>query len=117
MEPVIQNYIDVRTTRGGEDKAFVAGTRISVQDIYIWHELRGSTPDEIVTSYPHLTLAQVHAALTYFYEHSDEIREQLRSEKEFAESMEAAQGPTKYSKLRDKLMRDKEAHDDSLPSG
>ncbi len=82
MEPVTQNYIDVRTTRGGEGKPFIAGTRISVQDIYVWHELRGSTPDEIVANYPHLSLAQVHAALTYFYEHADAIRDQLRREKE-----------------------------------
>lgn len=117
MEPVTQNYIDVRTTRGGEDKPFIAGTRISVQDIYVWHELRGRTPDEIVADYPHLTLAQVHAALTYFFDHADEIRGQLKAEREFAESMEVAQGPTKFSKLRDKLMSDKKTHDDSLPSG
>ena len=117
MEPVTQNYIDVRTTRGGEEKPFIAGTRISVQDIYVWHELRGSTPDEIVANYPHLSLAQVHAALTYFYEHADAIRDQLRREKEFAESMEAAQGPTRFSRLRDKIVSDKKTHDDSLPSG
>ena len=116
MEPVTQNYIDVRTTRGGEGKAFIAGTRISVQYIYVCHELLGRTPDEIVTDYPHLTLAQVHAALTYFYDHPDEIREQLRKDKAFTDSMEAAQGPTKFSKLRDKLLRDREAHDDSPPS-
>ena len=116
MEPVLQKYIDVRTTRGGEQKPFIAGTRISVENIYIWHELRGRTPDEIILDYPHLTLAQIHAALTYFYEHADEIREQLRTGKAYAESMESAAGRTRYSELRDKLLRDKEAHDDSPPS-
>ena len=97
-------------------RAVIAGTRVRVATILACYR-QGMTVEEILQEYAHLRPADVHDALAYAYEHSDEIREQLRSEKEFAESMEAAQGPTKYSKLRDKLMRDKEAHDDSLPSG
>ena len=26
----------------------IAGTRIRVQDVYVWHELQGQTADEIV---------------------------------------------------------------------
>ena len=111
-----QTHIDLRTTRGGETKPYIAGTRISIETIYILHELRGKTPDEIVSDYPHLTLAQVHAALTYFYEHADEIRRQLRAGKEYADRMQAAAAPTRFSELRDKLLEDKEARDDSLPS-
>lgn len=31
------------------------------------------TPDEVLAAHPHLTLAQVHAALAYFYDHRQEI--------------------------------------------
>ena len=116
MEPVTQTHIDLRTTRGGESKPYIAGTRISVETIYVLHELRGQTPDEIVSDCPHLTLAQVHAALTYFYEHADEIRRQLSAGMEFADRMQASATPTRFSELRDKLLGDKEARDDSLPS-
>lgn len=35
---------------------------------YIWHELHGSSAEEIVDAYSHLTLAGVYAALAYrFY--------------------------------------------------
>ena len=49
MEPVTQTHIDLRTTReAAEKKPYIAGTRISVEtDIYVLHELRGQTPDEI----------------------------------------------------------------------
>ena len=49
-------------------KPCIAGTRIRVQDIYQWHELQGKSPDEIVSSFPQLTMADVYAALAYFWD-------------------------------------------------
>ena len=46
------------------------------------------TPDEIVEAYPHLTLAQVHAALAYYWDHRDEIEQELREEQIFALELE-----------------------------
>ena len=43
----------------------IVGTRIRVQDIYVWHELQGSTADEIVSRFPQITpadLAMIKAA-------------------------------------------------------
>lgn len=54
-------------------KACVTGIRIRVQDVYVWHELQGRSPDEIVTSFPQLTLADVPAALAYYWDHVQEI--------------------------------------------
>ena len=46
---------------GGKPR--IAGHRIRVQDIYVWHELQGQTPEEIVADFPQLTLGDVHAAI------------------------------------------------------
>ncbi len=46
------------------------------------------TPDEIVEAYPHLTLAQVHSALAYYWEHRDEIEQEIRQEQIFVETLE-----------------------------
>ncbi|MFQ5733001.1 MAG: DUF433 domain-containing protein [Planctomycetaceae bacterium] len=105
-QPVTSGHIEIRTTRSGAYKAYIAGTRISVENIYVCHELQGLSPDEIVMAYPHLTLAQIHSALAYYFEHADEIREQLRESEEFAERMADAQGPTRYTQLRDALRND-----------
>lgn len=93
-------------------KAYIAGTRISVQDIYVAHELAGRTPDEIVAAYPHLTLSQVYAALSYCFDHLAEIREQLRSDSAFVEEMKTLTG---LGPLARKLGR-KDGNGDHVPS-
>jgi uncharacterized protein (DUF433 family) len=37
------------------------------------HKLQGMTPEELVAEFPHLTLASVHDALSYYYDHREEI--------------------------------------------
>ena len=58
-------------------KACIAGHRIRVMDIVIWHENLGMSPDEIVVAYPELSLSDVHAALAYYFGNVDEIRKLL----------------------------------------
>jgi uncharacterized protein (DUF433 family) len=56
MEPTTTRRI-VRTpgTCGGKPR--VDGTRIRVWDVYVWQEIRGMTPAEIVAAFPQLTLS------------------------------------------------------------
>ena len=70
----------------------IAGTRIRIANIVIWTE-NGMSPDEIVTSYPHLTLADVHAALAFYHDHRDEIDQQMCEDEEFVAEMKAKTGP------------------------
>lgn len=81
-------HIEIRPNRGGQPRAYVSGTRVRVQDIVCDSEGLGLTPDEIVANLPHLTLGQVHAALSYYFDHQDEIRAAIRADEEFALSME-----------------------------
>ena len=66
-------------------KACIAGTRIRVMDIAIWYEHQGMTPDEIVDQFPTITLSDVHTALAYYYDHIEEIQEDIRRNDEVAE--------------------------------
>jgi uncharacterized protein (DUF433 family) len=70
-------------------KARIAGHSIRVLDIVAWHEKRGLAPDEIVALFPGITLADVHAALTYYFDHREEIEAEFRQEAELAESLKA----------------------------
>jgi len=90
MQPVAIQHIELRPSAIHGQKACIAGTRISVQDIYVWHELMGKSPDQIVLEYPFLTMAQVHSALAYYYEHADEIRQQVKQGRDEAERIKAA---------------------------
>jgi uncharacterized protein (DUF433 family) len=74
-------------------KPCIVGTGIRVWDVYVLHERQGKTPDEIVTAFPHLTLADVHAALAYYWDNKQEIDRQMKEANEFAHQLRAAHGP------------------------
>lgn len=74
-------------------KPHIAGHRIRVQDIVIWHEQMKMSPDEIIYHYPSLTLGDVYAALAYYYDHLDEIRQQIRDSDAYVQEL-AAQTPS-----------------------
>jgi uncharacterized protein (DUF433 family) len=57
----------------------IAGTRMTVHDIATWYQ-RGLTPEDIADQYPHITVAQVYAALTYYHANRDEIDRELEAE-------------------------------------
>lgn len=92
-------------------KACIDGTRIRVQDVYIWHVVQGQTPEEIVANFPRLSMADVYAALAYYWDHQEEIHEEIRRAQELYETLKR-ESP---SLLRER-MREKGPDPDSLPS-
>jgi uncharacterized protein (DUF433 family) len=91
MQSVTTSHVELRPNRNGELRAFIAGTRVRVQDIVSDHERHGLTPEQIVREYPHLTLAQVHGALAYYFDHREELLQQMKADEEFALRMEVEQ--------------------------
>lgn len=63
--------------RGG--RPIIAGTGTSVRRIAVLYK-QGLNAEEIVSRMPHLTLAQVYAALTYYHANRDEIEADLAAE-------------------------------------
>jgi uncharacterized protein (DUF433 family) len=84
MADVIRAHIEVVEGSGGP-KPRIAGHRIRVQDIVIWHEKLGMSPEEILRDYPTLTLADIHAALAYYWDHRDELERAIQDETSLAE--------------------------------
>ena len=60
---------------GGKPR--ITGRRITVEDVVVWHERLGKNVDEIATEYK-LALADVYAALTYYYDNQQEIDQNIR---------------------------------------
>ena len=83
---------------GGKPR--VAGRRITVQNIAVWHEQLGKTADDIADEYD-LTLSEVHAALAYYFDHREEIDKGLEDGEAFVESLRKSTP----SKLKPKLHR------------
>jgi uncharacterized protein (DUF433 family) len=81
-------------------KACIAGHRVRVTDIVTWHEHQGMSPDEIVSHCPSISLADVHAALAYYFDHLEEIQAEMRAEREFAEQVRRSTPSLLDEKLR-----------------
>ncbi len=71
--------VRIEGVRGGEP--VIRGTSISVRTIVERTRL-GDSPEQIVDDYPILNLAQVHDALSYYYEHPQEIEQYIAENKE-----------------------------------
>jgi uncharacterized protein (DUF433 family) len=64
---------------------------------------RGSGPEDVVRHYPYLTLAEVHAAMTYYHDHRDEIDAEIQNELDQLEkSRDANSRSTIWQKLKAK---------------
>src|SRR2546421_311411 len=108
--PVIREYIGTRPGYCG-GKPHILGHRIKVKHVAVWYERMGMSPAEIVDQHPTITLAQVHAALAYYYDHRDEIRAKIDEERRFVEALRAGQ-PSNFERVRQR-----NAPDDPLPPG
>jgi uncharacterized protein (DUF433 family) len=65
----------------------LAGTGVSVHRVVGWYKL-GLMPEEIAERIGHLTLAQVHAALTYYHANQRQIDEEIAADDAEAEALE-----------------------------
>lgn len=98
--PVITEHIEITPdTCGGKPR--IAGHRIKVQDIVIWHEKMGMSPDEIVSSYSTINLSDVYAALAYYHDHLEEIRQHINEDEEYIKELRANTSSLVQQKLRD----------------
>ena len=58
-------------------KAWISGTKFKVLDLVRDHVAYGWSADELHEQFPYLTLAQIHAALAFYYDHFDEFEKAL----------------------------------------
>ncbi|HVX85022.1 MAG TPA: DUF433 domain-containing protein [Phycisphaerae bacterium] len=71
-------------------KAFIAGTRFKVRFI-AYAAMDGQTPQQMKEAWPQLTLAQIHAGISYYYDHQAAFDEEARkSSEQYARDREEA---------------------------
>ena len=69
--------------------AYIAGTSMKVAHIAIDAQTWGMPPLQIQESYPHLSLAQIYAALAYYHDHKEVIDAQIAQETKEYEQLRA----------------------------
>ena len=72
-EPIVSLHIDTSPKR-----PVIRGTGIKVSQVAFEYERKAMTPDEIVEAHPHLSLADVHSALAFYYDNLESIHDDWR---------------------------------------
>ena len=60
----------------------IAGTKFPVRSVVNYVLRQGMTPEELVAEFRHLTLAEIHDALSYYYDHQSEIERDIAANTE-----------------------------------
>ena len=89
MTKVISEHIEITPNICG-GKPRIVGHRIKVQDVAIWYEEMNLSPQQIVDRYPTITLSDVHAALAYYYDHKQEVQQQIEEDEQLEAEMRAS---------------------------
>lgn len=73
MIAVVENYIEIDEN----PVAWIANTRIKVIEIAVDKLAHGSSPEELHFQYPHLSMAQIHSALDYYFAHREDLEAEI----------------------------------------
>ena len=85
MDSVVQNTYIVQDEDICDGQPRIAGSRVKVEQVAFEHRCLFHNPAEICQAHPGLTLAQVHAALSYYYDHRQEVDKVMRQSDKYYE--------------------------------
>jgi len=63
------------TICGGSPR--IEGTRITVRTVVIAALFHGQSPEQLLQHYPHLSLAAIYDALSYYYDHREVLDREI----------------------------------------
>jgi uncharacterized protein (DUF433 family) len=76
--------------------AWIEGTNTKVIEVALDKIAHGSSPEEIHFQHPHLSLAQIHAALAFYYDHQTQLDAQIERDYRDAEAARTAAGESPF---------------------
>ena len=110
MKVTLDRYIELTPDiRGGKPR--IAGRRITVADVAIAYLRLGQSLEEVAAEYD-LTLSEVYAAMSFYYDNKVVIDESIQASEVLADSLR----PLYPSLLQEKLRVLKDVRTNSLPS-
>ena len=101
MTDVIRKHIEIVEGASGP-KARIVGSRVRVRDVVHWQQSEGWSAEEIAEQLPTISVADVHAALAYYYDNQDAIEREIAAEDAYVEEMRRRHPP---SPLQEKIER------------
>lgn len=84
-EAVLDRHIETTPGVAG-GKPRIAGHRVTVQNVVVWHEQLGMSADEISAEYD-LPLAAIYAALAYYFDHQEAVDRAIAEDEGFVQAL------------------------------
>lgn len=85
--------------------AWIAGTKVKVVEVVLDKIAYGSSPEEIHFQHPNLSLAQIHGALTYYYENQAVLDEQIKRGLEESDKLAVEVSDSNFRRRLNQLKR------------
>ena len=98
MVAVLNTLIEV----DAQGVAWITGANTKVVEVVLDKIAYGWSPEEMHQQHPHLSMAQLHAALSYYYEHQAEVDADIERRNRYVEELRAQQSD---SPLRQRLQK------------
>lgn len=79
-----------------EDKgvALIAGSQMKLAQLVSEVMAYGWSPEELHFQHPYLSMGQIHSALAYYWDHEEEINQQIEDDLQYSDRMRRAAGET-----------------------
>jgi uncharacterized protein (DUF433 family) len=87
MVAVLNSLIEI----DNEGIPWISGANTKVVEVVLDKMAYGWSPEEMHFQHPHLSLAQIHAALSYYYEHQAEVDADIKRRDRYVEELRAQQ--------------------------
>jgi hypothetical protein len=67
---------------------------MKIVELVMAQRAHGWSPEELSFQFPHLSMAQIHAALAYYWDHREELDADMKQRAAHAANLEAAERAT-----------------------
>ena len=103
MVAVLNTLIEV----DAQGVAWIAGANTKVVEVVLDKVAYGWSPEEMHRQHPHLSLAQIHGALSYYYEHQSEVDADIDRRYQYVEELRTRQPDSALRQRLQKLKRER----------
>ena len=88
----------VHIVRDEQGVTWINGKNVKVTEVVLDHLAYGWSADAIHEQHPHLSLAEIHSALAFYYDHMAEFEAQIARQLQDLKSLRAATGESSLQK-------------------
>ena len=75
----------------------IEGTSMKIVELLTSVKAYGWTPEELLQSYPHLTLSKIYSALAYYLDNQQEIDADIERREEYVKQLEQEAGESAFA--------------------